>query len=140
MRSIVALLATVVCLACSTGQRPAAPSQLQRASIDPSVEFLLASAAADFHAHRPPYPARFREVHSGYVTNPDGTRQYRLCGEFLPAQDGGKAEWTRFVTVRTSGYEQYLGAQASNVCERAGIVWDKGDLSRALQSRLDSVR
>jgi hypothetical protein len=108
--------------------------------VNPSVEFLLASAAADFHAHPSPYPARFREVHSGYVTNPDGTRGYRLCGEFLPVGDSGKAEWMAFVTIRTSGYEQYLGAQASSTCNRARTVWDKRDLSPSLQSRLDALR
>jgi hypothetical protein len=140
MRSIVALLATSVLLACSIGHRARAHSERQSVPTSPSVEFLLASAAADFHAHRPPYPARFREVHGGYAMNADGTRQYRLCGEFLPVREGSTAEWTRFVTIRTSGYEQYLGAQASNVCGRAGIVWDKRDLSPALQSRLDALR
>jgi hypothetical protein len=102
--------------------------------LSPSVEFLLTSGATDFHTHAPPRPVRFRDVRSGFVTARDGTRQYRLCGEFLPAEGGGHAEWTPFATIKTSGYEQWLGAQA------ASITWDKGDLSAVLQSRLDALR
>jgi hypothetical protein len=79
-------------------------------------------------------------VRSGYVVLPDGMKQYRLCGEFLPAQDSGKAEWTPFATIKTSGYEQWLGAQAINFCKGFPITWDRGDLSSALQARLDSLR
>ena len=64
-----------------------------------------------------------------------------LCGEFLPAQEGGKAEWTPFATIKTSGYEQWIGAQAARSCQGSSVIWDKvGDLSSSLQSRLDSLR
>ena len=109
--------------------------------MNPAVEFLLTSAAADFHTHSPPHPVRFRDVRSGYVMTPDGTRQYRLCGAFLPAQEGGTAEWTPFATIKTSGYEQWLGAQAAvRFCDDSSMTWDTGDLSASLQSRLDSLR
>ena len=49
------------------------------------VQFLLTSTATDFHAHRPPDPVRFRDVRVGYVVTPGGEKQYRLCGQFLPA-------------------------------------------------------
>ncbi len=107
---------------------------------DPPLEFLLAAAAADFHAHGPSV-SRFRNVRMGHVSAADGSKQYMLCGEFLPAKEEGKAEWTSFVTIKTSGYEQWLGAQAANLCQRSGVVWDKGeDLSSSLQSRFDSLR
>ncbi len=70
----------------------------------------------------------------------DGTRQYRLCGELWPEQAAGKAEWTPFVTIKTSGYEQYLGSQAANFCSRSTMTWDAEDWSSSLQSRLDSLR
>jgi hypothetical protein len=140
MRSLVALLTTFVLVACSTAPGTRDQSHPANASMNPAVEFLVTSAATDFHTHRPPHPARFRDVRSGYVVTPDGTRQYRLCGEFLPAQEGGKAGWTPFVTIKTSGYEQYLGAQAVSWCNRSSMTWDKGDLSSSLQSRLDSLR
>ena len=71
---------------------------------------------------------------------PEGTKQYRLCGEFLPAQESGKSDWTPFVTIKTSGYEQMIGAQAVSLCAHPSMTWDKGDLSSSLQSRLDSLQ
>jgi hypothetical protein len=152
MRYLVALFATLVLVACSTtpvprsqsqapspGQAPA--SEGPKASINSPVQFLLAAAATDFHTHRPPYPAGFRHVRIGHVVTPDKAKQYMLCGEFLPAQEEGKAEWTPFVTIKTSGYEQYVGATAASQCQRSTILWDnEGDLSSSLQSRLDSMR
>jgi hypothetical protein len=104
------------------------------------VEFLLTSAANDFHAHRPPDPVRFREVRLGHVVGPGGEEHYMLCGEFLPAQETGKAEWTHFATIKTSPYEQWIGRQSVGYCS-GSIVWDKAEgLSSALQSRVDSLR
>ena len=71
---------------------------------------------------------------------PDGARQYRLCGEFLPAEGGGEAQWTSFATIKTSGYEQYVGGQSASFCAGPTMTWDEGDLSAALQSRLDALR
>jgi len=138
MRTFAALLATLVLIACGAAPATRAEPQPRNASTNAAVEFLLASAAADFKAHRPPYPARVRDVRIGYVMTPDGTRQYRLCGAFLP--EGGNAEWTPFATIRTSPYEQWLGGQAESYCGRPSIVWVEGDLSPALQSRIESLR
>jgi hypothetical protein len=72
---------------------------------------------------------------------PSGEEQYMLCGQFLPAQEAGKAEWTPFATIKTSGYEQWIGAQAARFCQDSSVIWDKvDDLSSSLQSRLDSLR
>ncbi|MGB2869357.1 MAG: hypothetical protein WBD36_12960 [Bacteroidota bacterium] len=72
---------------------------------------------------------------------PGGVEQYMLCGQFLPAQEGGKTEWMPFVTIKTSGYEQWIGAQALGFCQGSSVIWDKvADLSSSLQSRLDSLR
>lgn len=68
---------------------------------------------------------------------PNGEEQYMLCGQVL----AGKGEWTPFATIKTSGYEQWLGAQATGFCQGSSVIWDKkGDLSSSLQSRLDSLR
>ena len=140
MRALAAFLATLVLVGCGTAPaaRPQPQSPPQTASADVAVDYLLTSAAADFHAHPAPYPARVRDVRIGYVTNADGTRQYRLCGAFLP--EGGSAEWISFVTIRTSEYEQWLGGQAERFCEVSSMVWIGGDFSSALQSRLDALR
>jgi len=152
MRHLVVLLATLVLVACSTApvarneSQAVSPTQvpapeLQKALIDSVVQFLLTAAATDFHTHRPPDPVRFRDVRLGHVMTPSGEEQYMLCGRFLPAQEGGKAEWTPFATIKTSPYEQWIGAQAAGLCQRSSIIWDKvGDLSSSLQSRLDSLR
>src|SRR5687767_11585102 len=86
MRSLLALLTTLVLAACSAA--PAARDQPhpQNASVKPEVESLLTWAATDFHTNRGSYPARFRNVRSGYFVMADGSKQYRLCGEFQPAQ------------------------------------------------------
>jgi len=152
MRYLAVLFATLVLAACSSApatsreSQPARPNpgsapESQKTSIDSAVQFLLTSAATDFHTHRPPDPARFRDVRIGHFTNADGKEQYILCGQFLPAQEGGKAEWVPFATIKTSGYEQWLGAQATEYCQRSSVVWDQvGDLSSSLQSRFDSLR
>jgi len=152
MRYLAALFATLVLAACSTAPVTSSESQagsptqvlapeLQKASMDSVVQFLLTAAATDFHTHRPPDPVRFRDVRIGHVMTPSGEKQYMLCGQFLPAQEGGKAEWTPFVTIKTSDYEQWIGAQASGFCQGSSVIWDKvGDLSSSLQSRLDSLR
>lgn len=140
MRCIVALFAIFAVGGCNTAPATRGQSPLTTAPLHPSVEFLLTSAATDFHTHRPPHPARFRDVRSGYVIAPDGTRQYRLCGEFLPSQETGRADWTPFATLQTSGYEQWLGAQAESFCKPSGVTWEKEDLSSSLLSRLDSLR
>jgi hypothetical protein len=152
MRYLAVLFATLVLAACSTApvkrdeSQAVSPTQelapeLQKASIDSVVQFLLTAAATDFHTHRPPDPVRFREVRLGHIVAPSGEKQYMLCGQFLPAPEGGKAEWTPFATIKTSDYEQWIGAQAAGFCQGASIVWDQvGDLSSLLQSRLDSLR
>jgi len=149
LRYLVAPLVTLLLAACSTtpaprGQSPPASSAQVSASngqLDLVIEYLLAEAASDFHSHRPPSVARVRNVRISHVTTADGAKQYILCGEFLPAQRDGKVEWTPFVTIKTLGYEQWIGAQAADLCQRSTVVSDsKGDLSSLLQTRLDSTR
>ena len=105
------------------------------------VQFLLTAAATDFHTHRSAGPVRFRDVRIGHVLTPSGEKEYRLCGQFLPAQEADKAGWTPFATIKTSDYEQYVGAQAAGFCQDSSVIWDNvDDLSSSLQSRLDSLR
>jgi len=150
MRLVIALL-TLVLAACSMtptsdsqsqtarpGQEPA--SEESKPSTDSPMEFLLRSAATDFHVHRPPVVEHFRNVRFGHAVTPAGSKQYQLCGEFLPQQREGKAEWTPFVTIKTSGFEQYVGVQGASWCQRSRFVQDRDeDLSSALQNRLDSM-
>jgi len=97
------------------------------------LDYLLASAAADFRAHPPGAgPLRVRNARVGHAKNPDGAPSYRLCGQFQPGDAGA---WTNFATIKTSGYEHYLGD--TRYCE--GLQWDgDADLSASLQQRLDA--
>jgi hypothetical protein len=152
MRYLVVLFATLVLAACSTApvtrsESPAvSPAQVpapepEKASVDSVVQFLLTAAATDFHTHRPPDPVRFRDVRIRHSMTPSGQEQYMLCGQFQTSQEGGKAEWTPFATIKTSGYEQWIGAQAAGFCQGSSVISDKeGNLSSSLQSRLESLR
>ena len=137
MRYPAVLFVTLVLAACGT---PPVTRRGTQAASPAVVQFLVTSAATDFHTHRPD-PVRVRDVRIGHVKTPTGEEQYMLCGQFLAAQATGNAEWTPFVTIKTSGYEQYIGAQAEvSYCQRPSVVWDEGDLATTLQSRLDSLR
>ena len=104
------------------------------------VDFLLDSAAADFRAHQPPEPARFRKVRVGHVLRADGAKQFLLCGEFQPTPDSGPPVWVAFATIKTDPYEQWLGLQAEGWCQRPEIRWEKGDWSTALLERFAARR
>ena len=127
MRSVPVLVSAVILSACSAVPAPHAGAPSQTPPVNQDVEFLLTSAATDFRTHGNSHPARFRDVRSGYVASPDGARQYRLCGEFSPTRESGRSGdvgWIPFVTIKTSGYEQYLGGQATDFCKRSDIAWD----------------
>ena len=64
-----------------------------------------------------------------------------LCGEFLSAEQEGTPAWMTFATIKTSPYEQWIGAQAAGLCQNSSVIWSKvGDLSSSLQNKLDSLR
>jgi hypothetical protein len=132
MQNLRALL--MLGLAAASGGVTAHAPVLAAADTDSArIDYLLDSAAADFRTH-PPKALAFRKVYFGQF---DGDRktQYELCGEFQVAKPGGKTEWMHFVTIRTSGYEQYIGGQASSFCTREGMSWDEDDWSAELLKR-----
>ena len=103
IRYLAVLFGLLVLSACNTASDKRGDSQsvnptetltpeLNKTSIDSVLQFLLTAAASDFHNHRPPDPLRFRDVRIGHVKTPSGEKQYLLCGQFLPAQNKGKAE------------------------------------------------
>ena len=145
MQYLAILFATSVLAGCGEAPVTRRESQVTRGesqAMSPTVvEFLLTAAASDFLTHGPPDPVRFRDVRIGHVLIPSGEMEYRLCGQFLPAQEPGKAEWTPFATITTSDYEQHIEAQAAGFCQNSSFIWDSvDDLSSSLQSRLDSLR
>lgn len=120
------------------GGSPAA--EAPKGSDDSVADFLLTSAATDFHDHRPPGLQQFRKVRVGHLVDSSGESRHLLCGEYQANSSAGKLEWLPFVTLKTSGYEQYLGLDAADKCRRPGIKWDKGgDLSSSLQKRFAAL-
>lgn len=105
------------------------------------TEFLLTSSATDFYSHQPPVVIAFRKVKVGHLILSDGQKRYVLCGEFLSQDKKDRNEWTLFATIKTSGYEQWIGNQALPFCQDSKIKWTKlNDLSSALKNRLDALR
>lgn len=97
------------------------------------TEELLNDATRDFQAHQPPTPIDIRNLRLGYIPNGDG-RNYLICGEFLTAAN---PDWVPFSTIKTSGYEQSLGENATALCNRPQAVWEEGhDLSVDLKAKL----
>lgn len=76
---------------------------------------LIEAAAQDFARHGSPAPDGLRRVRFGQLRPADGPPLPLLCGEFKPAR--APADWAPFATLKTSGYEQWLGAQARTFCE-----------------------
>jgi hypothetical protein len=96
---------------------------------DSVVQFLISSASSDFRNHQPPTPVDFRNVKIGYIRSPDNEKTFILCGEFLALEN---KEWTEFTTIKTSGYEQYLGK--TPYCEDADMVLIDETLSADLKN------
>jgi hypothetical protein len=133
MRFSALILTALVLGACNKPAAPAGPPPVS----DTDVQFLLASSAADFHAHPPEGTVRFREVRA--VRR--GTNQVLVCGKYLAGTDADGAPGTPFVTVKTSGYELYIGSQSEAAwCVGDSLAWNPGDLSATLQQQFDSLK
>jgi hypothetical protein len=102
----------------------------------PTIDFLLDSAAADFKAHAPKAIA-FRKVYFGQYDEQGQPPQYELCGEFQAVDADGKQQWLHFATIKTSGYEQYIGPKELSYCTREGMSWDEDDWSAELFARYE---
>jgi hypothetical protein len=137
MRHLCILCFAALLAACASApsSEPAPRSAAPAAEASP-VEFLLDSAANDFRTH-PPLPMAFRNVRYGQVAAGDGSVSHRLCGEYQVAKTDAPPEWAAFATLKTSGYEQWLGDTA--YC-KGDIRWTPGDLSAELQRRFDATR
>ncbi len=150
MRITAMLLAALILAGCAGGpterdglspaNHDTTESATRDAPPDSLAQFLLGAAAADFHEHRPPDPARFRSVRVGYVPTPEGDPRYFMCGQFTTEAQGDAAQWTAFVTIKTTPYEHWIGAFATEFVRNPAIVWyEAGDLSSALAQKLDAL-
>lgn len=115
----------------SSGAKQISAADLQEA--EPSIQFLLDAAAAEFHAHGPK-PVRFRDVYFGYAAT--GEKLYRICGHF---QTSESENWVPFATIKTSDYEQWVGGQSAGFFQDPAVIWDKAhDLSSSLMAKLET--
>lgn len=149
MRYIFILFTLLVLLACTketikfSDSKSIIPNQsssqeIQETSIDSVIQYLLTSAANDFHTHGPSQYLRFRDMRIGHIITQNGEKQYLLCGMFLVLEKED-AEWTPFATIKTSGYEQWIGD--TDFCKNSSVTWEKfDDLTFKLQSLFDSLR
>ena len=96
---------------------------------DTVVQFLVTSASNDFRNHQPPTPIDFRNVKIGYIKSPNNEKTFVLCGQFLSEEN---KEWTEFTTIKTSGYEQYLGK--TQYCQNATMILTDAKLSLDLKN------
>lgn len=94
---------------------------------DTIVQFLMTSAAKDFRNHQPPTPIDFRDIKIGYLTSTNNAKNFILCGEFLSKEN---KEWIEFATIKTEGYEQYIGK--THYCQEATTVLTDAKLSADL--------
>jgi len=97
---------------------------------DTVVQFLITSASNDFRNHQPPTPNDFRNVKIGYIKSPNNEKTFVLCGEFLSQEN---KEWIEFTTIKTSGYEHYLGK--THYCQDATIILTDEKLSLDLKNK-----
>ncbi|MEZ4721784.1 MAG: hypothetical protein R2813_07920 [Flavobacteriales bacterium] len=103
---------------------------------DSIVQFLVAAAAEDFNLHKPPTPIDFRNLRIGLLQSDNDQNQYVMCGEFLSKEKADTEEWETFATIKTSGYEQYVGMQAIPFCNNFSMVLtDASSLATALKNR-----
>jgi len=99
---------------------------------DTIVHFLITSASHDFRNHQPPTPIDFRNIKIGYLTSSNSDKTFILCGEFLSKEN---KEWIDFTTIKTSGYEHYLGK--TQYCQDAIMVLTDENLSHELKNKLN---
>jgi len=147
MRNLALVIVALFIAGCTSSsitktESPSVSTQeADKAAVDSTQQFLITAAASDFHNHGHSRIGGFREVHLKRLVSPSGEKTYMLCGQYLAEQQGGKAQWIHFVTIKTSGYEQYNGAQASAFCQEGLIISGKeSDLSPLLQARFDALK
>jgi hypothetical protein len=139
MKHVLFVPVWVCLLGCSTAARqPATPQHV--AAAQETTTSLIEASSKDFHQHTSE-SIRFRNVRLGYELTPESEKQFLICGEFMPLEQGADGAWSRFATIGTNGYEQWLGAQAAGICDRATVVWEdpQQNLSGQLQRAFDAL-
>jgi len=121
-----------------TLEAPARPYEAPVSAAD--IAFLIDASAQDFFAEMSPTPTAFREVQAGVMRMDGASDRPLLCGEVEVVIDGADPQWASFATVRTSGYQTWIGAAASAVCEDPRTqMQPSADLAIRLEQRLTTL-
>lgn len=130
------ILIILAITSCNSGNKSDAQDSLSKSAEEVSipdtiVQFLITSASADFRNHQPPTAIDFRNIKIGYLTSPNNGKTFIMCGEFLSREE---KVWNEFTTIKTSGYEQYLGK--TMFCQEAIMVLTGDQLAAKLKNNL----
>lgn len=113
----------------------AAASMEAVADPDPAiVAFLLDASAKDFKLTGGNLSMAIKDARIGQFTE-NGKTINLLCGTFKPVADAEDA-WVHFATVKTSDYEQWLGATAKAFCDQESMQWYPQDYTAELLHKL----
>ena len=150
------MLSAILLISCKASNLPAQTTQTSNTEfntelvksessemqIDSIVQFLINASASDFHKTRPNSSINFRDVKLAYIVTPNNEKMYLLCGEFQIQEKNDKDKvWIPFATIKTFGYEQWIGGQASTYCKEAKeILIKKYNLSSQLKERIETLR
>ena len=75
---------------------------------------------------------KFKFLHLTTVT----TAIFMICGEFLSQEN---KDWESFTTIKTSGYEQYIGGD--DYCQKATFIKADGNrISEAIKIKLTELK
>jgi hypothetical protein len=130
---ITAIFVTII-LACNTPVNSKESITTIESIPDSVIQFLITSAATDFNEHHPPTVMDLRNVKAGYISS-GNERTYLICGEFLSQE---KKDWKSFTTIKTSGYEQYIGDNP--YCQKATFVETGSNrLSEEIKNKLTEL-
>ena len=101
---------------------------------DEAVTFLIEAAATDFKTHVAPTGATFRNVHPGVMQGEENLTMTLICGEYHI--DGATDRWDTFATLRTDGYENWVGGAAGTYCASPDTVLEtNNDLAEVLNQQ-----
>jgi hypothetical protein len=143
MHKTLFIIAIAFTFACSGDTGKSTTSTERDIAIDTTLsgpQYLVRACAADVRKQYPEKEIEFNTSFSGYKSLPSGEKQDFLCGQFRVQERGQWGEWIPFATIKTSGYEQWQGAQASTFCKDEAIVWNSlDDISSSLQTMLESM-
>lgn len=99
--------------------------------------FLINSTAQDFYKHRQNEVDGFRNV---FLRLYEG-KTYLICGEVLVKNKEQADKWIDFATLKTEGYELWIGGNATTYCNDAKTVASStGDLASSLNTELKNLQ